>query len=178
MPGKGPLRSQGPGGLRLRLRGLPSLLFGSPGRHPASLFGETASTGLLGWLQGLYAASLDPKTPAREAHAREPLSTLVEERLSLVDTQSMYYLATELRFAFGGVRIALPPENWEQVAEQSPADLATTLVSVAGSVHVEQFTKTTRGPKKAKRYAPAKEVRRHIATARARAAGTVDYGGG
>lgn len=93
---------------------------------------------------------------------------------------SMYYLATELRFAFGGVRLALPPEYWEQVAEQSPADLATTLVSVAGSVRVEQFTKTTRGPKKAKPkgYAPAKEVRRHIATARARAAGTVDYGGG
>lgn len=145
-------------------------------RLEASLQSEVQSLGIPA------AALLAFSTACVAYNALSVVQTAIEAAHPICKEQplSMYYLATELRFAFGGVRLALPPEYWERVAEQEPAELAATLLSVAGSVRVAQFTKTTRGPKKpkAKGYAPAKEVRQHIATSRARAAGTVDYKGG
>lgn len=94
---------------------------------------------------------------------------------------SMYYLALELRNAFSGLRIALPPEFWEQYAEQRPTQMAATLRQVAARVRVEQFTKALgRKPKEPKRkgYVDKAQVHRHVSTARARAAGTVDYDSG
>lgn len=90
---------------------------------------------------------------------------------------SRFHLATELRYALGGLRIALPPEYWESYETKSPAEFAETLREVAQHVRVAQFTKATRGPKERTRkgYVSGQEARRHVSTARVRAAGTVNY---
>jgi hypothetical protein len=59
--------------------------------------------------------------------------------------------------------------------------MAQTLLDLAAQVDPAKLRKHPRSTKKEKKpkgYAPAGEVRRHIATARARAAGTVDYDSG
>jgi hypothetical protein len=56
--------------------------------------------------------------------------------------------------------------------------MAQMLLDLAAQVNPAKLRKhprSTQKEKKPKGYAPASEVRRHIATARARAAGTVDY---
>ena len=90
---------------------------------------------------------------------------------------SSFYIAAELREYYGGLKVALPAEAWIPYENQSPTQLARTLLQMAKQLDVATLRKHPRGPKQKtkKGYAPASEVRRHVATSRVLAAGAVDY---
>lgn len=115
---KGPYAARGPGAFVCGYGAFRRFSQGSVPRDDmpqsariASLFGETTSTSLLGWLQGLYAASLDPKNPAREVHARDleiargVLDELLPRpvKVHTIDTRSVTFHAPGIE---GGVELS------------------------------------------------------------------------
>lgn len=79
---------------------------------------------------------------------------------------SDYHLALEVRGKYQGMMIALPAEEWQELASCSDAEFTEWLLGLARRVRLERFAKKPRGPKKPRqrrtRFANAK----HIATAR------------
>jgi hypothetical protein len=79
---------------------------------------------------------------------------------------SAYYMTLEIRKAYDGMMVALPPPHWEVFREMTPAQLARFLKEVADNVYLARYEKHPRGPKKK----PPKRRRcsngGHISTAR------------
>lgn len=96
------------------------------------------------------------KGALRAAHGSEPVDNEVSD----------YHLALEIRGKYQGMMIALPPEQWQPLAELTDAAFATWLLGIAARVNLARFPKKPRGPKKPRprrhRFTKAK----HIATAR------------
>jgi hypothetical protein len=65
-----------------------------------------------------------------------------------VAEMSAYYLALEIQQTYGGMRVALPPQEWLVFRTLSAADLATVLRQAAWAVEPERYRKARRGPKK------------------------------
>jgi hypothetical protein len=88
---------------------------------------------------------------------------------------STYYVADDVRSDYHGLLIAIPPSAWAAFDDQSPIALARTLRSVAAHVDPRTLRKHPRRPKPKPRkgYAPAADVRRHVATARVLRNGSV-----
>lgn len=146
-------------------------------RLEASLHSEVRSLGIPA------AALLAFCTAVVSFNALSVVQAAIEQAHPICAQQplSTFYLATELRRTFDGLRIAVPPEYWSEHDSQNPAQMAQTLLEMAARVNPAKLRKHPRSTKKEKKpkgYAPASEVRRHIATARARAAGTVNYDSG
>ena len=79
---------------------------------------------------------------------------------------SDYHLALDVAGKYQGMMVALPPEEWQPLAELSEAAFTKWLLGIARRVNLDRFPKQPRGPKKLRtrrtRFAKAK----HIATAR------------
>jgi hypothetical protein len=79
---------------------------------------------------------------------------------------SDYYLAEELDATYQGMMIALPPEDWQDLATMSLPQFSSLLQDWANSVNLKAFTSTPRKPKK-KKPKPAYDPRHpHVSTAR------------
>lgn len=61
---------------------------------------------------------------------------------------SMYYLSLEIRQAWDGMQIAIPPKHWRVFATQSDEDFAASLREIARRVQLTRYQKHPRGPKK------------------------------
>lgn len=61
---------------------------------------------------------------------------------------STYYLADEIRSAYRGMMIAIGAPHWTRAfGGLSPPEMAKTMATLASGVRVDQFYKTTRGPR-------------------------------
>jgi hypothetical protein len=81
---------------------------------------------------------------------------------------SSYYVAGEVKAAYGGMMIAIPSADWEPYEEQSASELSHTLRQMAARVNPAKLRKHPRAPKKKTRkgYVPGEVARKHVATAR------------
>jgi len=79
---------------------------------------------------------------------------------------SGYYLANEIANTYRGMRIALPPEQWEVFRHASVPQLATWLVQMARSVNLAVYRKHPRKPKKAPATRRKNKAPPHVSTAR------------
>jgi IS4 transposase len=61
---------------------------------------------------------------------------------------STYYLSLEIRGAWDGMQIAIPPQHWRTFATQSDDDFAATLREIASRMQLARYKKHRRGPKK------------------------------
>lgn len=64
------------------------------------------------------------------------------------DDLSGYYLALEIRQAYDGMMVALPPPCWDVFADLPASRLAQELKRIAAHVDRETYRKSPRGPKK------------------------------
>jgi hypothetical protein len=68
---------------------------------------------------------------------------------AVIDTQlSGYYMADEVSGTYRGMMIAIPPPEWHCFRHLTVPALAEVLIELAGKVHLAQFCKHPRGPKK------------------------------
>jgi hypothetical protein len=65
-----------------------------------------------------------------------------------VGEMSNYYMAQEIRGAYLGMMIALPPRRWNMFADLTAKEMAKVLHEVAGHVRPAYYRKARRGPKK------------------------------
>ena len=79
---------------------------------------------------------------------------------------SYYYLAEELDATYQGMMIALPPSDWQDLANMSLPQFSSLLQSWAGKVKLKAFTSTPRKPKKKKSKPPYDPAHPHVSTAR------------
>lgn len=81
---------------------------------------------------------------------------------------STYYIATEVKFAYGGMMMVVEPEDWREKEAQSAEQLSETLLELAKKVRLSTLRKHPRAAKKKvkKGYVPGKVARKHVATAR------------
>ncbi len=90
---------------------------------------------------------------------------------------SPYYVAEETRANYEGMRIAVPPEVWEQFEQKSPRQLTQDLLRLARRVDPKTLRNHRRSKQKVrtrKGYAPARAAQRHISTAKALLAGRIE----
>jgi hypothetical protein len=86
-------------------------------------------------------------------------------------TLSGYHMAAEIAAVYGGMMLALPPEEWtRRFAELNVASMARTLKELAACVRIAQFRKHPRGPKKTKPKRTSGLIHHHVSTARLLAA--------
>jgi hypothetical protein len=65
------------------------------------------------------------------------------------ETISPYYLGCEISAVYGGMMIAVPPEEWTQTfGNCTPSQLAKFLLDTAANIRVDRCRKNVRGPKK------------------------------
>ena len=78
-----------------------------------------------------------------------------------------YHLALQVRSAYDGMLIALPPEQWPSY-DGDPASLADWLLRLARNIDPRQVATSKRGPKlvKPKGYVDGALARAHVSTAR------------
>ncbi|WP_143195359.1 hypothetical protein [Archangium sp. Cb G35] len=81
---------------------------------------------------------------------------------------STYYIATEVKFAYGGMMMVVEPEDWREKETRSAQQLSETLLELAKKVRLSTLRKHPRAAKKKvkKGYVPGKVARKHVATAR------------
>ena len=79
---------------------------------------------------------------------------------------SYYYLAEELDATYQGMMIALPPEEWQDLATISLPQFSSLLRDWANSVNLKAFTSAPRKPKKKKPKPPYDRRHPHVSTAR------------
>lgn len=81
---------------------------------------------------------------------------------------STYYIATEVKFAYGGMMMVVEPEDWREKEIRSAEHLSETLLELAKKVRLSTLRKHPRAAKKKvkKGYVPGKVARKHVATAR------------
>ena len=65
-----------------------------------------------------------------------------------VAEMSSHYLASEVRQTYRGMRVALPPPDWEVFRNLEAVELAEVLRTVAAHVRPARYRKARRGPKK------------------------------
>ena len=65
-----------------------------------------------------------------------------------VEGMSRHYQAEEVRRAYPGMTIALPPERWAEFRDLEVGRWATLLLELAEGVKPEKYRKAIRGPKK------------------------------
>jgi hypothetical protein len=95
------------------------------------------------------------KGALRGIHGEEVLETKV----------SNFFLTDEINSIYGGMMVALPPEEWCVFQEMRLKDLAERLRCWARSADLENYPKHPRGPKKPKPK-PANAQFQHVATAK------------
>jgi hypothetical protein len=78
-------------------------------------------------------------------------------------TLSNYYVTEEIRTVYGGMMIALPPEEWVALQTISAAELSKLLRHWAGCVELGAYRKHPRGPKKPRPKRPNAKFR-HVST--------------
>jgi IS4 transposase len=61
---------------------------------------------------------------------------------------STYYLSLEIRGAWDGMQIAIPPKHWRVFATQTDDEFAATLREIARRMQLARYKKHPRGPKK------------------------------
>jgi IS4 transposase len=91
-----------------------------------------------------------------------------EERVA--EEVSAYYVAEEVRMTHRGMMIAIPEDQWVVVREMTPRELGAVLVELAGLVRLEEYRKSTRGPKKPPPKKQSGAKTKHVATAKILAA--------
>jgi hypothetical protein len=79
---------------------------------------------------------------------------------------SYYYLAEELGATYQGMMIALPSEDWQDLATMSLPQFSSLLQDWAGKVKLTAFTSAPRKPKKKKPKPPYDPRHPHVSTAR------------
>ena len=81
---------------------------------------------------------------------------------------STYYIALEVKFAYGGMMMVVEPEDWGEKEALSAEQLSELLLELAKKVRLSTLRKHPRAAKKKvkKGYAPGKEARQHVSTAR------------
>lgn len=81
---------------------------------------------------------------------------------------STYYIAAEVKFAYGGMMAMGEPEEWSEQEAQSAEQLSQSLLELAKKVRPSTVRKHPRGAKKKEKkgYVSGAEARRHVATAR------------
>lgn len=98
---------------------------------------------------------------------------LKEEEFDL----SPYYVALDVKAYYEGMKVAVPVEAWERFDEMTPGQLSRELRRVARRVQPKKLRNHPRSKprvKPKKGYAPRKDVRRHISTAKALLAGKIE----
>lgn len=91
----------------------------------------------------------------RGVHGEEVLATKV----------SPFFLADEIGTMYGGMMVALPPEEWTVFATMSLAEFAEQLRRWAKGMDLTKYPKQPRGPKKPKKKRPNAQFR-HVATSK------------
>ena len=61
---------------------------------------------------------------------------------------SRYYQANEVRYAYGGMMIAVPQTDWEQFRQCTAEEMAEHLARIARNMDLSRYPKSKRGPKK------------------------------
>ncbi len=81
---------------------------------------------------------------------------------------STYYIAAELKFAYGGMMLLVEEEEWSEQEGKSAEQVSAALLELAKNVRVATLRKHPRAAKKKvkKGYVPVEIARRHVATAR------------
>jgi IS4 transposase len=83
---------------------------------------------------------------------------------------SAYDVAEEVRMTHRGMMIAIPEDEWVVVQEMTPRELGAVLVELAGLVRMDEYRKSTRGPKKPPPKKQSGAKIKHVATAKILAA--------
>jgi IS4 transposase len=91
-----------------------------------------------------------------------------EERVA--EEVSAYDVAEEVRMTHRGMMIAIPEDEWVVIQEMTPQELGAVLVELAGLVRMEEYRKSTRGPKKPPPKKQSGAKIKHVATAKILAA--------
>jgi IS4 transposase len=80
---------------------------------------------------------------------------------------SGYYLASELCCMYGGMKVAIPADEWQaRFGGMTTSKMATFLKHCAGQVRIEIYLKNTRGKKKPRPPRTGGNRERHVSTAR------------
>lgn len=81
---------------------------------------------------------------------------------------SSYFFASEIRTHYAGMMMAVAPAAWERYDRLTPAQLARTLLHMAGHANPSALRKHPRSSRRETRkaFVPGAVVRRHVATAR------------
>jgi IS4 transposase len=80
---------------------------------------------------------------------------------------SGYYLAEEIAAAYHGMMIAIAPKHWAKAfANLTTAELVSIIKQLAKNVHLAQFLKNSRGPKKPPPQRTGGLREKHVSTAR------------
>jgi len=95
------------------------------------------------------------KGALRGVHGEETLETRV----------SNFFLTDEINSIYGGMMVALPPNEWRAFQRMPPKDLAARLLGWARTADLENYPKHPRGPKKAKPKRPNAQFQ-HVSTAK------------
>lgn len=95
------------------------------------------------------------KGALRGMHGEETLETKV----------SNFFLTEEIHSLYGGMMVALPPENWEDFQALRPTTLAAHLRRWARAADLGNYPKHPRGPKKPQPRRPNAQFQ-HVATAK------------
>lgn len=69
-------------------------------------------------------------------------------RSTVRERVSPYYLALEIRQTWDGIAVVVDPSAWIALKEQSTAEFAATLRTLAAHANLERYRKHPRGPKK------------------------------
>lgn len=97
------------------------------------------------------------KTALAKAHGEK----LPREKLSC------YYMADEICAAYRGLIIAVPARQFTtKFARLTPRRMAKALLELARNARVEQFRKTSRGPKKPRPKRTSGRINHHVSTAK------------
>jgi hypothetical protein len=94
---------------------------------------------LFAFCVGLWAANAVAvlKAALRATHGEEAAASL-----------SAYYLTSEIRETYRGLRVALGTEAWEELRRLDDEEFAGTMREIAGHMVLRRYTKNPRGPKK------------------------------
>jgi IS4 transposase len=83
---------------------------------------------------------------------------------------SAYDVAEEVQMTHRGMMIAIPEDEWVVIQEMTPWELGAVLVELAGLVRMDEYRKSTRGPKKPPPKKQSGAKIKHVATAKILAA--------
>jgi IS4 transposase len=90
----------------------------------------------------------------------------VEHGREAVEMMSHYYMALEISEATDGMLIALPEENWDDVATLPPAKFADELREICRGINLKTYRKSVRGPKKPPPQRKGNKRTTHVSTKR------------